>query len=257
MAMKVVAPGALLAEAADVLASVRDDIVVVGAAAIEVALADAVDEAITPTRDVDVVVPTERAAIIVAALEGAGLRRSDVQHERAFTWVRDDLKVQLVRTFHPFPKPPASELPANPVFGMAASPPHQTEIAFADAPTALRLRCANAACLIALKHAAFGRTRKPDNTPVERDYHDVHLLLAGASEDVASQFALAEFDVRTRALDAIEQLAGGGPATIAAARQMVRIGTTDTQPAAEAEVRRVATLARRRLPRSNSLTRRP
>jgi hypothetical protein len=65
--VKVVAPTQLLAEAADVLASVRDDVVVVGAAALEVALADAVVEAITPTRDVDVVVPTERAAEVVVS----------------------------------------------------------------------------------------------------------------------------------------------------------------------------------------------
>ena len=37
--MKVVDPSRLLAEAADVLAEVRDDVVVVGAAALEVALA--------------------------------------------------------------------------------------------------------------------------------------------------------------------------------------------------------------------------
>lgn len=175
--MRVIAPGRLLAEAADVLASVRDDVVVVGAAAIEVALADTLGEAITPTRDVDVVVPTERAAMVVAELERAGMRRSALPHAHAFIWVRDDLKVQLVRTFHPFPKPPARMLPANPVFGMAANPAHQTDVAFTGAPTELRLRCANAACLIALKHAAFGRTRQPDNIPVERDYHDVHLLL--------------------------------------------------------------------------------
>jgi hypothetical protein len=34
------------------------------------------------------------------------LRRSEVPHERAFTWVRGDLKVQLVRTFRAArPKP--------------------------------------------------------------------------------------------------------------------------------------------------------
>jgi hypothetical protein len=225
MALKVIAPGRLLAEAADILANVRDEVVVVGAAAIEVALDDALDETVTPTRDVDIVVPTERVAIVVGELEAAGLCRSDLAHERGFTWVRDDLKVQLVRTFHPFPRAPARSLSANPVFGMAANAAHQTDIAFSSAPTELRLRCANAACLIALKQAAFGRTRPPHDTPVDRDYHDVHLLLAGVPDIVVSQLAVCGHEVRTRVSDAIAQLAGGGPAPIAAARQLVRLGT--------------------------------
>jgi hypothetical protein len=57
--VKVVAPSLLLAEAADVLAPFRDRVVVVGATALEIALADA-SAAITPTRDIDVVIPTER-----------------------------------------------------------------------------------------------------------------------------------------------------------------------------------------------------
>lgn len=244
--MKVVEPGRLLAEAADVLSSVREDVVVVGAAALEVALANTV-ETITPTRDVDVVVSTERAASVVAELESNGLQRSEIAHERAFTWVRGDLKVQLVRTFHPFPKAPAKALPANPAFGMVAAAAHQTAVAFADAPDDLRLRCANEVCLVALKHAAFGRTRKPDNAPVERDYHDVYLLLAGAPDTIVSQLGLADYEVRTRTLAAITQLADGGPATIAAARQMLRLGAAASQQSAEADVRRVATRLRRRL----------
>lgn len=127
----------------------REHMVVVGAAAREVALADVVSIAITPTRDVDVVVPVDRAREIVVHLEAIGLRRSDVPHERPFTWVRGDLKVQLVRTFHPFPKPPASSLPSNPAFGMAAERANQVIVAFADDPHAARLVCANAACLLA------------------------------------------------------------------------------------------------------------
>ncbi len=109
--MKVITPTSLLAEAADVLAPVRDEVVVIGAAALQAALAESatlaaatrdVDiVAITPTRDVDVVVPTDRAAAVVAHLEQADMRRSEVDHERSFTWARGDLKVQLVRTFHP------------------------------------------------------------------------------------------------------------------------------------------------------------
>ena len=41
MVVKVVTPTRLLAEAAEVLRAVRDDVVVIGAAALEVALADA------------------------------------------------------------------------------------------------------------------------------------------------------------------------------------------------------------------------
>jgi hypothetical protein len=50
--VKVVTPTCLLAEAADVLAPIRDVVVFVGAAALEVALADAASVVITPTRDV-------------------------------------------------------------------------------------------------------------------------------------------------------------------------------------------------------------
>lgn len=112
--MKVVSPTRLLAEAADVLGPIRDYAVVIGATALEVALSDARSAVITPTRDVDVVVPADRAREVVDHLEASGLRRSDVAHERAFTWVRGELKVQLVRSFHPFPKPPATSLPSNP-----------------------------------------------------------------------------------------------------------------------------------------------
>ena len=52
-------------------------------------------------------IPVERAAAIVSHLEAADMHRSELEHERPFTWVRGDLKVQLVRNFHPFAKPPA------------------------------------------------------------------------------------------------------------------------------------------------------
>lgn len=249
--MKVITPSRLLAEAAEVLAENRDDLVVVGAAALEVALAgdsrvavpatrDLDALVITPTRDVDAVVPVDRAASVIARLESAGLRRSEVEYERGFTWVRGDLKIQLVRTFHPFPKPPARDLPGNPVFGMAANPVHQTTIAFTDAPEQPRLHCANAACLLALKQAAFGRTRAKDDTPVERDYHDAHLLLLGVIDELHAEFQRAANEVRVRALDAAAQLMAGGDATIAAARQMARLGDAESQRVAEAIVRRAA-----------------
>jgi hypothetical protein len=99
MVVKILTPTPLLAEAADVLSPVRDIVVVVGAAALEVALSAAATVAIAPTRDVDVVVPVDRAADIISHIETANLRRSEIPHERDFTWVRGDLKVQLVRTF--------------------------------------------------------------------------------------------------------------------------------------------------------------
>jgi len=110
-------------------------------------------------------------------------------------------------------------------------PVHQDVVAFADDPEAPRLRCANVGCVVALKQAAFGRTRPPDDTPVERDFHDVYLLLFGVPDAVVSELSLAEYEVRTRATDAISQLARGGEATIAAARQMIRLGAADSQRA--------------------------
>ena len=56
----------LLAEAAEILGPVRNDVVVIGAAPLEVALADAPSVAITPTRDVDLVVSVDRAADAVS-----------------------------------------------------------------------------------------------------------------------------------------------------------------------------------------------
>ena len=60
--MKVLSPTRLVAEAADVLEPIHDLVVVVGAAALEVALAEDTSVAITPTRDVDVVIPIEQAS---------------------------------------------------------------------------------------------------------------------------------------------------------------------------------------------------
>jgi len=247
LVVKVLAPTRLLAEAADVLAEVRDDVVVVGAAALEVALAEQNSAVITPTRDIDVVVPVANVAEVIARLEAADMHRSDVDHERSFTWIRGDLKVQLVRSFHPFPKGPAKALPANPVFGMVASPVHQVTIAFADEPGEPRLHCANTACILALKQAAFGRTRPPDSMPVERDYHDAYVLISAVPDTLLADFGRAEHEVRARGMDAIEQLAAGNEATAAAARQMVRLRVATSQRSAEATVRRAANRARRLL----------
>lgn len=244
--MKVITPTPLVAEAADVLAGFRDLVVVVGAAAIEVALSGT-DTAITPTRDVDVVVPVAEAAAIVNALEADGLRRSDVPHERAFTWVRGDLKVQLVRTFHPFPPGVAKGLPQNPVFGMASEPASQVEVAFVSEPMRPRLRCANATCLLALKEAAFGRTRAGSDQMVQRDFHDAFLLIDAVQEDVVREWRTAGHEIRERARRAITTLGDGGDATAAAGREMVRLGQTANQRQAETRVRRAAASALRAL----------
>jgi hypothetical protein len=127
---------------------------------------------------------------------------------------------------------------------MAIRPVHQVVVAFAEEPDLPRLRCANAACLLALKPAAFGRTRPPEDKPVERDYHDAYLLISAAADAVVADLEVAEYEVRTRALDAIAQLAAGGEATAAAARQMVRLRTADSQRTAEAAIRRAASRIR-------------
>jgi hypothetical protein len=238
--VKVLEPTRLLTEAASVLHDVRDDVVVVGAAALEVALAHETSAVITPTRDIDLVVPVERAAEVVAHLEALKMHRSEVEHERSFTWVRGDLKVQLVRTFHPFPKEPARGLPVNPVFGMAANPIHQVTVAFLNDPAEPRLHCANAVCLLALKQAAFGRTRPGTDVPVERDYHDAYLLISSVPDALEREFRCAESEVRTRAIDAADQLSEGGTATVRAAHQAVRLRVDPSQRVAEANVRRAA-----------------
>lgn len=247
--MKIVPRSRLLSDAAEILDPFQHDVVVVGATALEVALASAGSVVITPTRDVDVVVPVEHVDTVVSRLVEAKMDPSNLAHERGFTWIRGDLKVQLVRTYHPFPNTRARKLPANPVFGMASERDHQVVVAFADEPDLSRLRCANAACLLALKQAAFGRTRGPDDTPVERDFHDAHLLLSAVPDAVAADLVTAGYEVRRRALDAISQLAAGGDATAAAARQMVRLDVADSQRLAEATVRRAAVRMQRRLDR--------
>jgi hypothetical protein len=244
--VKVIAPTPLVADAADILGDFHETVVVVGAAAIEVALSDA-EIAITPTRDVDVLVPADDADAIVAALEASGMVRSEIPHERSFTWVRGDLKVQLVRSYHPFPPGAARQLPGNPAFGMANNPMSQVEVAFGDAPQMARLRCANAACLLALKQAAFGRRRAESDVPVRRDYHDAYLLIDAARSDVVCEWRRAGREVQRRGRGAIEALAAGGAVTMAAADEMVRLGQADTPRRAENRVRRAATMILREL----------
>jgi hypothetical protein len=237
--VKVITPTRLVAEAADVLGEFCDSVTVVGAAAIEVALSGS-GVAITPTRDVDVVVRMSDAEAVVSALEADGMQRSEIAHERPFTWVRGDLKVQLVRTFHPFPSHVAKGLPQNPVFGMAGEVAHQVEVAFASEPGRMRLRCANAACLLALKEAAFGRTRAGSAQVVQRDFHDAFLLIDAVGDDVVREWRAAGHEVRQRGRAAVAALAAGGEATMAAGGEIVRLGQARSQRQAEGRVLRVA-----------------
>lgn len=244
--MKVVTPSRLMSDAADVLAPVRDAVVVFGAIAVEVALAEA-DTAITPTRDVDLVVATPHVAEVVRHLEDADLRRSEVPHERGFTWVRGDLKVQLVRSFHPFPSGPAELLPSQPSVTVAADAAHQDEVSFADDPARLRFRCVSTACLVALKGQAFGRLRPGADTIVDRDFCDVYLVLREAGDAVVEDYLRADRTVRTWVEQAVEVLAGDEEAITRAAREASRIGVARDLPSAQADVRRVAARFQRRL----------
>lgn len=125
--MRIVTPTTLLLEAAEVLDGIRDDVVVIGAVAVHVAL-DGHEVFLTPTRDVDAGVATDAAERVVAHLEKRGLRPSELPRERSFTWVKDALKVQLLRPFHPFPKGAARGLPVNNMVSELAQ--HRVMVAF-------------------------------------------------------------------------------------------------------------------------------
>lgn len=243
--MKVVSPTRLMREAADVLAPVRDDVVVFGAVAVEVALADA-NVSVSPTRDIDLVVETERANAIVEHLESAGMSRSEIPHEASFTWVRDDLKVQLVRPFHPFPRGAAKRLPSQPSVTVARNPAHCNEVSFSDDPGEMRFLCVNAACVVALKRQAFGRKRSGEDTLVDRDYCDVYLILRQVPEAVLEDFEQADRTVRIWVEEAVDLLADDPEAQLRAATEAVRTSGMSMR-SAEADVRRVASRFRRRL----------
>lgn len=234
--MKVVEPSDLLCEAADVLGAVKDDVVVVGAAAIEVALHGAT-AAITPTRDVDAVVGTESVDVVVGQLEAAELQPSTLDYEKGFTWVRGDLKVQLIRGFHPFPKGASVGLPVNPVADAARRSAHREAVAFAPRPDEPRLWVASPACLVALKRSAFGRMKPPGNDVVRRDFHDVYLLVRNVPDQVLASFGLADGAVRQGVRSAVAMLCdeGGDPLRLAA-EEMVDLDEARNQRDAEAEI---------------------
>lgn len=244
--MKVLAPTTLMREAADVLQPVRESVVVFGAVAVEVALADA-GVSVAPTRDIDLVVETDSATGIVRQLESMGLERSPVPHEAGFTWIRGDLKVQLVRPFHPFPKGPAERLPEQSSVTVARDAMHRHEVSFSDSPEVMRFWCVNAACVIALKRQAFGRTRAGEAEPVDRDYCDVYVILRQVPEAVLEDYERADRTVRVWLEQAVDLLADDRHARLRAASEAVRVGLAGSVRSAEADVRRVATRFRRRL----------
>ncbi|HET7484860.1 MAG TPA: hypothetical protein VFJ64_05720 [Solirubrobacterales bacterium] len=234
--MKVVDPSPLLREAAEVLREVRNEVVVVGATAVEVAL-HGVPAAINPTRDVDLVVHTDDVDDVVRRLEAADLAPSVLDHERGFTWVRNDLKVQLIRGFHPFARGASASLPSNPTADTARSDGHREQVAFVSDPLDGQLWVATAACLIALKQSAFGRTRALDDEVIKRDFHDVYLLLDHVPDEVFRSYGAADGHVRKRVRRATELLADrdGEPVRFAA-EEMVKLGEAPNQRDAEAEI---------------------
>jgi hypothetical protein len=176
------------------------------------------------------------------------MQPSDEPYERGFTWVRGDLKVQLVRPFHPFPSRTAAQLPENPQLSLLTRDAHRMTVAFAEEPTVPRLQAATAAALVALKQVAFGRHR-PDGVPVERDYHDVYAVISVRPDDLESTYRAAEYQVRSLVDRALDILANGGEETQAAARQHAEItGETDISAIEDAIVRD-ATFMQRRLTR--------
>ena len=231
--MKVVAPTHLLREAAEVLEPVREDVVVIGALAVQIAL-DGHDVALTPTRDVDAGIPIEKVERIVAHLESEGMQRSDQPHERGFTWVKGDVKVQLIRAFHPFPKGAASSLPVNNMVSELNE--HKWLIALEDDPTRGCIWAARPAALIGLKEQAFGRTR-PTGETVDRDFSDVLLLIDRLGGQIAEELTAAP-RMRGRVQRAAETLSTDRDAAVAAARELVATGQAESRMSAEATITR-------------------
>ncbi len=247
--MKVLTPTPLMREAAAVLEPIVDEVVVIGAVAVAVALTHSqqspaelggatrdLDIAlIAPTRDVDLAVRHDRAAWVIEQLIRQDLRPSEMEGERGFTWQRDDLKIQLMTPPSPRRRNQPPVLPIQPALSIASD--HHLDVAFVEEPTRRRMRCATAGALVVLKRAAFGRSRH-DGTPIERDYHDVVALLSGARQDLLAEAASGDHTIRTTLQAVCEQLDTDSAALGAAARERLRLGLNRNQREAELAVRR-------------------
>lgn len=231
--MKVVAPTDLLREAAAILEPVQDDVVVIGALAVQIAL-DGHDVALTPTMDVDAGISIEKVDQIVAHLESEGMQGSNLPHERGFTWVKGDVKVQLIRAFHPFPRGAAGGLPVNNM--VSELDEHKWLIALEGDPTRGCMWAVRPAALIGLKEYAFGRTR-PSGETVDRDFSDALLLIDRLGEQIAEELAAAP-QMRRRVRRAAETLSTDRNAAAAAARELVATGQEESRRSAEATVAR-------------------
>ena len=157
--MKVLRPSQLMRDAADVLAPVYDSVVVIGATAIEAALAGH-DARSTATTDVDCAVEPDAAERVIDRLESEGLVRSELPQEAAFTWVREGLKVQLIRPPTRTASPRVQRLVDNTYLSLATR--YRDSIAFVESPDVMRLWAARASALVALSATP---SAEPDRTP--------------------------------------------------------------------------------------------
>lgn len=231
--MKILTPTPLMRDAAAVLEAVRDDLVVIGAVAVQVALAGH-EVAVTPTRDVDAGVANDAVERVVAHLERQGMRRSEAAHERAFTWIKDELKIRLLRKFEPFPRGASRGLPVSNMLGELSV--HRVLVAFTDEPERGRFWAASPAGLIGLKEAAFGRTRH-SGEPVDRDFSDVALLIDRLGDEIVDEIR-GPSPMRSRAIRAARRLCSEDEAIDAAARELARTSAYDTEREAALAVQR-------------------
>lgn len=219
--MKVLDPSPLMREAADALADVHAEVVVIGAVALEAALAGH-DARSAATADVDGAVTVSSAAGVIAHLETTGFQPSGEPHERGFTWVRGDLKIQLVRPPARVAPPEAKRLVPNTHFSLAAN--YRETLAFTESSERARLVVARPAAVLALKGHAFGRTR-PSGETVERDYHDAYLLISHVAGEIAAEYhATDDGELRSLIRRAVEDLQSPP------ARQAVRNQATQLDP---------------------------
>lgn len=234
--MRVVDPTELLRAAADALEQVMDDVVVIGAAAVQVMLQGS-ESVVAPTRDVDTgvgdVASGER---VIGHLEGRlGMKRSVVPHESAFTWVKGELKLQVVRPIRPLVAPPVAGLPTNQMIGEAIE--FRVPVAFVGEPSRQRMWMAGPAALVGLKEIAFGRTR-PDGALVERDYSDVVLLLDHCLPEIVNTCRVPSVMAR-RVVRAATRIQNEPQAREGAIRQLVATGNHPTELDAEKALARI------------------